>query len=196
MKRLFDIVSSFIALVFLIPFIIIIAIFIKLSDGDSVFFVQKRIGQHGKPFSLIKFRTMRVHSEKSGQLTVGNHDSRITPIGGFLRKYKIDELPQLFNVFKGEMSIVGPRPEVQKYVDLYSPKQKEILALKPGLTDYASITYINENEILGKSPHPEETYINEIMPQKINLALKYKDEEGLMTDLKIIFKTISKILIN
>ncbi len=137
---------------------------------------------------------MRPNTEHKGQLTVGERDPRITRIGAFIRKFKIDEFPQLLNVIKGEMSIVGPRPEVKKYVDLYSEEQLKVLLVRPGLSDYASIEYINENELLGKSDDPEKTYIEEIMPAKLELNLKYIKEQGLMTDLKIIFRTFAKII--
>lgn len=137
---------------------------------------------------------MRTGADKKGLLTVGGRDSRITRMGYFIRKYKIDELPQLLNVFLGDMSLVGPRPEVRKYVDLYNEKQKQVLSVKPGITDYASIEYSNENELLGKAENPEQVYIEEIMPTKLKLNLKYIDEQGIITDLKIIFKTFSKII--
>jgi lipopolysaccharide/colanic/teichoic acid biosynthesis glycosyltransferase len=134
------------------------------------------------------------NAEKSGQLTVGTNDRRITRVGGFIRKYKLDEFPQLINIIKGDMSIVGPRPEVRKYVDLYNEEQLKVLSVRPGLTDYASLEYINENEILGKASDPEKVYIEEIMPAKLQLNLRYIQEQGLKTDLKIIFRTIGKIV--
>lgn len=133
-------------------------------------------------------------SDKKGLLTVGGRDPRITPVGYFLRKYKLDELPQLFNVLLGSMSLVGPRPEVRKYVDLYTDEQKKVLSVQPGITDYASLDYINENELLAKSSEPEQTYIKEVMPAKLLLNMKYINEAGLGTDLKIIFRTIGRIL--
>ena len=137
---------------------------------------------------------MRPDSEKSGQLTVGMRDPRITGIGYFLRKYKLDELPQLLNILKGDMSIVGPRPEVPVYVELYDPCQLRVLKMRPGLTDYASLAYINENEILGKAADPEKTYIEQIMPAKLELNLKYIEEQSFRTDMKIIWKTIRKLI--
>ncbi len=137
---------------------------------------------------------MRTGADKKGLLTVGGRDSRITRMGYFIRKYKIDELPQLLNVLFGDMSLVGPRPEVRKYVDLYNEKQKQVLSVKPGITDYASIEYSNENELLGKAKNPEQVYIEEIMPAKLKLNLKYIDEQGIRTDLEIIIKTIGKII--
>lgn len=155
--------------------------------------MQKRVGKNGKDFSLLKFRTMRPDSDKKGLLTVGMRDSRITRTGYFLRKYKLDELPQLFNVLTGDMSLVGPRPEVRKYVDMYNEEQKKVLSVQPGITDYASIEYVNENEVLARSSNPEQTYINEIMPHKLELNLKYIREKGMATDLKIIIRTIGRI---
>ncbi len=193
MKRLFDIVFSFLGLIILLPLFLIIAVLIVIDSKGGVFYRQKRVGKENKDFFIIKFRTMRPNSDKYGLLTVGEKDDRITKIGVFLRKYKIDEFPQLINVFIGEMSLVGPRPEVRKYVELYSQEQKKVLNLKPGITDYASIEYRNENEILAKSKNPEATYIEEIMPAKLQLNLKYIHESGIMTDFKIIFKTFFRI---
>lgn len=193
MKRLFDIVFSFLGLIILSPLFLIIAVLIALDSKGGVFYRQKRVGKGNEDFFIIKFRTMRPNSDKSGLLTVGERDDRITKIGVFLRKYKIDEFPQLINVFIGEMSLVGPRPEVRKYVELYSQEQKKVLNLRPGITEYASIEYRNENEILAKSKNPEATYIEEIMPAKLQLNLKYIHESGIMTDFKIIFKTFFRI---
>jgi len=177
----------------LIPFLIISLIIVIDSHG-GVFYKQTRVGKDGKDFKLFKFRSMRTDADKAGLLTVGGRDSRITKIGYYLRKYKVDELPQLLNVFFGDMSLVGPRPEVRKYVAIYNNEQLKVLSVRPGITDYASIEYSNENEILGKAEDPESVYINEIMPAKLNLNLKYIKEQGVLTDLKIIFKTIFKIL--
>lgn len=192
-KRLFDIFFSLLGIVILLPVFVLIALFVGLGSRGGVFFIQKRVGKNGKDFSLLKFRTMLPDSDKKGLLTVGMRDSRITRTGYFLRKYKLDELPQLFNVLIGNMSLVGPRPEVRKYVDMYNEEQKKVLSVQPGITDYASIEYVNENEVLAKSPDPEQTYINEVMPHKLELNLKYIREKGLGVDLKIIFKTIAKI---
>ncbi len=167
-----------------------------LDSKGGVFYIQIRVGKNGNDFKLYKFRSMRIGSDKNGLLTVGGRDSRITKSGFFIRKYKLDELPQLINVFFGDMSFVGPRPEVRKYVDLYNSNQLKVLSVKPGITDYASIQYSNENELLGKSDNPEKTYIEEIMPDKLNLNLLYIKENNITTDIKIIFKTIKKILIN
>jgi len=193
MKRLFDIVTSFISLVVLLPIFLVIAIWIILGSKGGAFYLQERIGKNERPFKMFKFRTMAVNSDKKGLLTIGNEDSRVTEIGGFLRKYKLDELPQLWNVLKGEMSIVGPRPEVHRYVKLYNANQKKVLAVKPGITDYASFDFINEGEILSQSKNPEKTYIEDILPKKLNLSLAYIEEQSFGTDLKIIFRTIKKI---
>lgn len=194
LKRIFDIFFSFIGLVILLPFFIIIGLLIVIDSPGGVFYKQARVGKNSIDFYLFKFRSMRTGADKKGLLTVGGHDSRITTMGYFIRKYKIDELPQLLNVFLGDMSLVGPRPEVRKYVDLYNEKQKEVLSVKPGITDYASIEYSNENELLGKAENPEKVYIDEIMPAKLKLNLKYIAEQGIITDLKIIIKTIGKII--
>ena len=194
MKRLFDIFFSFIGLVLLIPIFVIIALLIMIDSRGGIFYKQIRVGKNGKDFYLLKFRSMKMNADKSGLLTVGGRDSRVTKVGYFIRKYKIDELPQLMNVLSGEMSLVGPRPEVRKYVDLYTVEQQKVLSVRPGITDYASIEYCNENELLGKSEDPEKTYINEIMPAKLELNLKYIAEQGISTDLRIIFKTIRKVL--
>ncbi|HNY45223.1 MAG: sugar transferase [Bacteroidota bacterium] len=194
MKRIFDLLFSFLGLVILSPFLLVIAILIVIDSKGDIFYLQQRVGKDNKDFNIFKFRTMRPNSDKQGLLTVGAKDSRITKIGVFLRKYKIDELPQLINVLIGNMSFVGPRPEVRKYVDLYNSEQKKVLTVKPGITDYASIEYSNENELLARSENPEKTYIEEIMPAKLELNLKYIKEASLLTDIKIIFKTFAKIV--
>lgn len=194
LKRLFDIVASFTGIILLLPAFFIIAILIVLDSRGGIFYRQVRVGKNGIDFRLFKFRTMASGSDKKGLLTVGGRDSRITRIGYYLRKYKLDELPQLINVFIGDMSLVGPRPEVRKYVDLYNNEQKKVLLAKPGITDYASIEYSNENELLAKSENPEQTYIDEVMPAKLELNQKYIREQGLLTDIKIIFRTIAKIV--
>jgi len=173
----------------------VIAFFIKAGSPGGVFYSQIRVGRDKRQFKAFKFRTMRPDSEKSGQLTVGMRDPRITRTGYFLRKYKLDELPQLLNILKGDMSIVGPRPEVPKYVDMYDPCQLRVLNMRPGLTDYASLAYINENEILGQSDDPEKTYIEQIMPAKLELNMKYIEEQSFMTDIKIIWKTVKRIFL-
>ncbi|MBL0913272.1 MAG: sugar transferase [Bacteroidia bacterium] len=193
MKRLFDICASLPALILLSPLFLLISLVILLGSKGGVFYRQQRVGRNGKPFLLFKFRSMRPQSDKGSLITIGGRDNRITREGYFLRKYKLDELPQLLNIIRGDMSIVGPRPEVQRYVDLYTPEQKKVLSVRPGLTDWASIEYMDENELLGKSSDPEYTYIHEIMPAKLELNLRYIREAGLLTDLKIIFLTIFKI---
>ena len=193
-KRGIDILFSLIGLICLFPFFIFISFFIFITSKGGVFFVQLRVGKNNKDFKLYKFRTMFLNSDSKGLLTVGNNDKRITKLGYYLRKNKLDELPQLINVLNGTMSIVGPRPEVRKYVNLYNSEQKSILDVKPGITDLASIMYYNENEILANSVNPEQTYINEIMPIKLELNKQYINEMSLFTDLKIIFKTFIKLI--
>lgn len=193
LKRLFDIFFSFMGIIILLPFFLIISLLVIITSGFPVFYLQKRVGQFNKDFHLFKFRTMRKDSDKKGLLTVGGRDPRITAIGYYLRKYKLDELPQLFNVLFGTMSLVGPRPEVRKYVDMYNHEQCKVLNVKPGITDYASLEYFSENELLAKSSEPESTYVNDIMPAKLELNKKYINEAGLSTDLKIILRTVKKI---
>jgi lipopolysaccharide/colanic/teichoic acid biosynthesis glycosyltransferase len=193
-KRLFDIFFSLFALLVFLPFGLILALIIVLESSGGVFYKQERIGQFGKPFMLLKFRSMQTDSDKKGLLTVGMNDSRITKSGHFIRKFKLDEMPQFINVLKGDMSIVGPRPEVKKYVDLYTDDQKRILNVKPGITDYASLEYFKENEILGNAENPEDAYIDSVMPDKIRLNQKYLDNPTLGQDIKIIFMTAAKIL--
>jgi lipopolysaccharide/colanic/teichoic acid biosynthesis glycosyltransferase len=192
-KRLFDIFFSIIGLIVLIPVFIVISIAVTLDSKGGIFYRQIRVGRNNRDFTLLKFRTMHTGSDSGGLLTVGEDDSRITKTGLFLRKYKLDELPQLLNILKGDMSFVGPRPEVRKYVDLYDERQKQVLTVRPGLTDYASLEYINENEILSKYNNAEKAYIEKVMPAKLQLNLKYIAEKSLVTDLKIIVKTLSKI---
>lgn len=193
-KRIFDLICSTLGLILLSPVLIGIAIKIKTGSDGPVFFKQVRVGQESKEFEILKFRTMVVDAEKLGkQITVGN-DNRITKIGAFLRKYKLDELPQLINVFKGDMSLVGPRPEVPRYVQLYNEEQRKVLDVKPGITDLASIRYRDENELLGGVANPEEFYINTIMPDKLALNLHYINRNNVFFDIYIILKTIIKCL--
>ena len=194
MKRFFDVLFSGVLIVVLIPLGMVVSIWIVLDDFGSPFFVQQRVGLGGKNFGLLKFRSMKKNAESKGQLTVGMKDNRITRSGYFIRKYKIDELPQLINVFLGEMSVVGPRPEVPKYVLLYNEEQQNVLSIKPGITDFASIEYVRENELLSASSDPEKTYIEDIMPAKLELNLKYLREQSFLTDMKIILQTIKAIL--
>lgn len=193
MKRLFDIIFSFIVLLFFLPFGIVIALIILLTSKGGVFYRQERIGKNGKPFKLFKFRTMKKDADKVGRLTVGMKDPRITGIGYFLRKYKMDEFPQFLNVLVGNMSVVGPRPEVKEYTDLYSDEQRKIFTVKPGITDYASLKYFDENRLLGDSENPRKTYIEEIMPAKLELNKKYLQKPTIAHDLKIIGLTIRQI---
>lgn len=194
MKRLFDIVNSLIILLFFFPFGLLISFIILLESRGGVFYVQQRVGLNGKLFGLLKFRTMKVNADKEGKLTVGNRDPRITRIGYFLRKVKLDEFPQFINVLIGDMSIVGPRPEVQEYVELYTPDQREILKVKPGITDVASLEYFSENELLAESEDPEKTYIEVIMPAKIRLNKEYLKNPSIGNDLRIMWKTFLKML--
>jgi lipopolysaccharide/colanic/teichoic acid biosynthesis glycosyltransferase len=191
-KRIADVISALLVLMLFSPFFLIISVWILLDSRGGVFYKQIRIGKGGKEFRLYKFRSMAVGSDKAGQITIGE-DSRVTRSGRFIRKFKIDEFPQLLNIIFGQMSVVGPRPEVPKYVNLYNEEQKKVLSILPGLTDYASIEYFDEQVLLGKSNNPEETYINEIMPAKLNLNLKYVQDQSFMTDLKCVFKTIGKV---
>ena len=194
MKRAFDFISALVGLTVLSPLFIVLIIWIKLDSKGSPFYHQKRVGRNNKDFKIHKFRSMYVNSDRKGLLTVGNKDNRITRCGYYLRKYKLDELPQLFNVLKGEMSLVGPRPEVRKYVDLYTPEQMEVLKVRPGITDLASIRYRNENEILKDKKEPEQYYINHILPDKIELNLQYLSKRSLVSDIKLIFGTFNKLI--
>jgi lipopolysaccharide/colanic/teichoic acid biosynthesis glycosyltransferase len=193
-KRIFDITLSLILLSIFFPFGLLISAWILIESSGGVFYRQLRIGQKGIPFKMFKFRSMRQNSDKLGQLTVGMRDPRITRSGYFIRKYKLDEFPQFINVLKGDMSIVGPRPEVQEFVDLYTNEQRKILNVKPGITDYASLEYFKENELLGLSDDPRKTYIEEIMPAKIQLNMKYIQHPGLLNDIKIMWRTFLKIV--
>ncbi len=193
LKRLFDFSVSLIFLILLSPIFLVIAVWIKFDSKGSVFFQQQRVGKNNVNFSIFKFRTMFADADKKSLLTVGNRDVRITNAGYYLRKYKLDELPQLINVLVGNMSLVGPRPEVRKYISLYNNEQQKVLTIKPGITDYASLAYANENEILSLSEDPEKKYIEEIMPAKLQLNLKYMEERNFITDLNIIFKTVFSI---
>ena len=192
MKRSFDFTSSLLGLILLSPIFIFVGIAISFSSNGGIFYKQKRVGKGNKDFTLYKFRSMIIGADSKGLLSVGKDgkDPRVTKIGYIIRKYKIDELPQLFNVLKGDMSLVGPRPEVRKYVDLYSEEQKQILNVRPGITDISSITFRNENDLLSQSNNPEQYYINEIMPQKISLSLNYIKTRTFFGDIKLIFKTI------
>lgn len=194
-KRVFDVVVAFLGVLFLLVPFVIVAILIIADSKGGVFYRQTRVGRDKVNFELLKFRTMYTNSDRLGLLTVGDHDRRITKFGYWLRKYKIDELPQLLNVLKGDMSFVGPRPEVVKYVELYDLQQVRVLSVKPGITDWASIEFSEENELLAKSADPESFYINEIIPSKIMQNLKYINKHDIWVDLTIIFLTLKKIMI-
>jgi len=195
MKRLFDFTISLIFSILFTPLWIIVGGWIKLTSSGPIFFRQVRVGKDAKEFKIIKYRTMVVDAEKKGlQITVGGRDPRITKVGYYLRKSKLDELPQLFNIILGEMSFVGPRPEVPKYVAMYTEKQREVLRVRPGITDLASIEYIDENELLKDAQDPEQMYTEQIMQEKLKLNLEYLKRRSLSSDIGIIFKTLIKII--
>jgi len=195
MIRSLDIIFSFIGLIFFSPFFIVIALLVKFSSAGPVFYRQVRVGQNFKDFSLLKFRTMKINADQLGLLTVGGRDPRVTSIGYYLRKFKLDELPQLWNVLIGEMSLVGPRPEVRKYVEQYNESQKNVLSVKPGITDWASILYKDENVILEKSANPEFDYVNVIMPDKIKYNFIFINNYSISEYFKILFVTIYRLVI-
>jgi len=194
MKRLFDVVFSCVVLLVLLPVGIILSLLIVIESRGGAFFKQERVGRYGKPFFIYKFRSMRLGAEKQGKLTIGVRDQRITRVGYFLRKFKLDEFPQFYNVLKGDMSIVGPRPEVKEYVAQYTSDQLTVLNVKPGITDYASLAFFKENELLAKSENPNKTYLEEIMPAKLALNKKYLLHRTFGQDMKIIWQTLRKIL--
>lgn len=194
MKRFLDIVASGCGLLVLLPLFLVIAIWIKLDSKGPVFYRQVRVGRHNKDFRIIKFRSMRVGADKGSLVTIGGRDPRITKSGYFIRKYKLDELPQLINVFIGQMSIVGPRPEVRHYVDYWTKEQLHVLDVRPGITDPASIKFRNENELMETADNPEDYYINVIMQEKIRLYLEYVNKAGFWYDIKLIFKTFKVIV--
>lgn len=193
MKRLFDIIASGIGLIVLSPVFLVLSIWIKADSQGPVFYRQVRVGRNNRDFRLFKFRSMRVGSDKKGLITVGGRDSRVTRSGYYIRKYKLDELPQLINVFTGDMSLVGPRPEVRKYVAMYTPEQLQVLSVRPGVTDLASIRYRNENELLAQAEDPEKFYIETVMPDKLRINLEYVRNHNFFYDLKLIFKTFKAI---
>lgn len=194
MIRFFDFLFSLLGLIVLSPVFLLISLCIVSDSRGGVFYRQSRVGKDGKDFKLYKFRSMRTGADKRGLITVGEKDSRITRVGYFLRKYKLDELPQLINVLKGEMSLVGPRPEVRKYVDLYTPEQRKVLSVVPGITDYASIEYVDENRILGGAADPDKVYVEEILPDKIRYNMKYIENRSLKEYFKIILLTFYSIV--
>jgi lipopolysaccharide/colanic/teichoic acid biosynthesis glycosyltransferase len=193
MKRLFDIFFSLAGIILLSPICLIIIVLIITDSSGGPFYRQSRVGKLGKDFFLLKFRSMRVNADKQGLLTVGQKDARITKVGFYLRKYKLDELPQLINILLGYMSIVGPRPEVRKYVDLYPAEYQIILTVRPGLTDASSLKYSNENELLGSYENAEEAYVKILLPEKMKIAIEYINKHSLRYDFTIILLTIKKI---
>ena len=194
MIRFCDIVLSCLGLLLLSPLFAVVAVWIVIDNPGPIFYRQMRVGKDGKDFGLLKFRSMRVGADKSSLITIGEHDSRITRAGYYIRKYKLDELPQLWNVLIGDMSLVGPRPEVRRYVDMYTDEQRQVLTVRPGITDYASIEYIDENRLLAQAEDPDRTYIEEIMPAKIAMNMRYIEHQTLGEYLKIIFLTFAKII--
>lgn len=194
MKRAFDIIASGLGLICLSPLFAVLAIWIKTDSKGPVFYRQVRVGKDNKDFRLFKFRSMRPDSDKQGLITVGGHDPRVTRSGYYIRKYKFDELPQLINVFLGDMSLVGPRPEVRKYVDMYTPGQMRVLSVRPGITSLASIRYRNENDILAAADDPDRCYVEKVMPDKIAIDLEYVAHANLWNDIKLIFSTFKEIV--
>lgn len=194
MKRLFDILASFLGLIIISPLFLVLAIWIKLDSKGPVFYKQERVGRGNNDFKLYKFRSMRVGADKAGLLTVGGRDSRLTRSGYYIRKYKLDEFPQLINVLKGDMSLVGPRPEVRKYVEMYTTEQMHVLDVRPGITDMASIKYRNENELLAKAEDPDQYYIDVIMQDKLRINLEYVKNHSFLYDIKLIFGTFWTIV--
>lgn len=194
MKRIFDILVSGIGLLCLSPLLLIVAIWIKLDSPGPVFYRQVRVGRYNKDFHIFKFRSMRIGSDKGSLVTIGGRDPRITRSGYFIRKFKIDELPQLINVLVGDMSLVGPRPEVRHYVNYWTPEQMHVLDVRPGITDPASIKYRNENELLAQAEDPEKYYIEVIMQEKIKLYLEYAEKSSFWYDIKLIFQTFWVII--
>lgn len=195
LKRTFDVVASGLGLIVLSPLFVVLAIWIKADSRGPVFYRQVRVGRHNRDFRLYKFRSMRPDSDKKGLITVGGHDPRVTRSGYYIRKYKLDELPQLINVFLGDMSLVGPRPEVRKYVDMYTPEQMRVLDVRPGITSLASIRYRNENDILAKASNPDRAYVTQVMPDKIAIDLEYVPKASLLTDIRLIFMTFKEIIV-
>lgn len=194
MKRLFDVVASGVGLLLLSPLFLLVAIWIKLDSPGPVFYRQVRVGRYNRDFRIFKFRSMRVGADKGSLVTIGGRDPRVTRSGYFIRKFKIDELPQLINVFIGDMSLVGPRPEVRHYVDYWTKEQLRVLDVRPGITDPASIKFRNENELLEKADDPEKYYIEVIMQEKLRLYLEYVEKHSFWYDLKLIFQTFWVIL--
>ena len=194
MIRFFDVLFSALGLLVLLPVFFVVSLCIVVDSRGGVFYRQTRVGKDGRDFRLYKFRSMRSGSDKRGLITVGAKDARITKVGYFLRKYKLDELPQLINVLKGEMSLVGPRPEVRKYVEMYTEEQRRVLSVRPGITDYASIEYVDENRILGEAENPDKAYVEVVMPDKIRLNMRYIDHRTVGEYFRIIFLTFRSIV--
>lgn len=194
MKRAFDVIASGLGLLFLSPLFLFLAVWIKCDSKGPVFYRQTRVGKGNRDFRLFKFRSMRPDSDKLGLITVGGHDPRVTRSGYYIRKYKLDEFPQLINVFRGDMSLVGPRPEVRKYVDMYTPEQMTVLNVRPGITSLASIRYRNENDILAAADDPDRCYIEQVMPDKLAIDLEYVRHASLWNDIKLIFSTFREII--
>lgn len=196
MKRIFDLICSALGIVVLSPIFIIVFLLIKIESPGPGFYTQQRVGRNGRMFNLFKFRTMHLNADKLTAITVGARDPRITRTGYYLRKYKIDELPQLINVVRGDMSLVGPRPELKKFVDLYTPEQREVLTVRPGITDFASLEFRNENELLEGKEDPIKYYVDEILPAKLALSLRYVRTRSFLLDIKIILRTIKAVFVN
>lgn len=194
LKRIFDVFVSVIVILLLLPLYLIIFLAVFITSGAPIFYYQERVGKDWQPFKMIKFRTMVKNADKIGSGITSTSDVRITPAGRFLRKYKLDELPQLFNVLKGEMSLIGPRPELIQYINFYKDDYSLILNIKPGMTDYAAIKFRDEESLIDKS-NEEESYINRILPSKIILYKKYLNEMGFLTDVKILLSTMKEILL-
>ena len=194
MKRIFDVVASSCGLLVLSPLFLVLAIWIKIDSKGPIFYRQVRVGRNNRDFRLFKFRSMRVGADKQGLITIGGRDPRVTRSGYYIRKYKLDEFPQLINVFIGDMSLVGPRPEVRKYVDMYTPEQMHVLDVRPGITDMASILYCNENDLLEKSEDPDKFYIEVVMQDKLRINIDYVVHHSFLFDLKLIFKTLFAIV--
>jgi lipopolysaccharide/colanic/teichoic acid biosynthesis glycosyltransferase len=192
-KRLIDLAVSLLAILVLSPLLLVLAIRIKAFDGGPALYSARRVGKNGKPFSMYKFRSMVLNADRIGGSSTPDDDPRITPVGKFLRRHKLDELPQLLNVVKGDMSLVGPRPQVQWAVDLYTPEQREVLTVPPGITDYASVRFPNEGEILKGSTDPDRDYMEKIHPEKMRLSLEYVRQRSLATDFKVLAQTAAAI---
>lgn len=195
MKRIFDLAASSLGLLVCSPLFLVLAVWIKMDSRGPVFYRQIRVGRNGRDFGIFKFRSMRVGSDQKGLITIGGRDPRVTRAGYYIRKYKLDELPQLINVFLGDMSLVGPRPEVRKYVDLYTPQQLHVLDVRPGITDLASIRYRNENELLEQARDPDKFYVEVVMQDKLRINLEYVARHSFWFDLKLIFMTLKEIVV-